>query len=475
MTNLSSLSKALAALAIALAALAFSMASHFLLGAPLTEMIGDATGVAALLGAMFYVVSANRSIMRAAEVCRAVAKGDFEARVIGIDEAGTLKTFLLLLNGMIDRCDAYVRESAAAMQAVQANRYYRRIREEGMHGAHQKAARTINAAMDAIAARVGAFNMETGKFEASIGAIVDSLSAASGSIGITASTLSAGAGTTALSASTLATATEQASAKMLAISSACGELTHSANEVGSQIGVSAEMARNAVARASDAGNLIGTLSLAGERINQVAELISDIAAQTNLLALNATIEAARAGEAGQGFAVVAGEVKSLAEQTARATSQIAGHIAEVQNATQAAVAAIDDVRRIIVKVDETTAQVADSAHAQTQATSEIARNVEDAVSGIRGITGSVHGLTQNASETKHLASTTMDASSGLSTQAERLSTEVREFLITLHRGPLDRRQREDATYVGRDRREGDMMKLDPLRHGASATGNRKAG
>ena len=67
---------------------------------------------------------------------------------------------------------------------------------------------------------------------------------------------------------------------------------------------------------------IEQLSKEIERVGDVAIEIGDIAAQTNLLALNATIEAARAGEAGKGFSVVAGEVKTLSNQTERATSEI---------------------------------------------------------------------------------------------------------------------------------------------------------
>lgn len=76
------------------------------------------------------------------------------------------------------------------------------------------------------------------------------------------------------------------------------------------------------------------LGRAGEEIGEIVRVINDIAGKTNLLALNATIEAAHAGEAGRGFAVIAGEVKELAEQTSLSTAKIAKMIAAVQRETQ---------------------------------------------------------------------------------------------------------------------------------------------
>ncbi len=414
-------------------------------------------GLVASLVSAYYLVKASKVVQQATEVCFAVARGDFEVRVIGITEKGDLGRYLLSLNAMIDRCDAYLRESTAAMQAVRANKYFRFIREEGMNGALLTGAKIINEAMEAIRDRVGAFNSETGKFETSISAIVDSVSATSDGMGATAGTMSAGAGATAERASSVAAATEEATAQMQAIAAACTELTNSVKEIDLQAGRSAQITRDAVTLAANAGNVIGAASTASERIGEMAVLISGIAGQTNLLALNAAIEAARAGEAGKGFAVVASEVKALADQTAKATSQIAEQIADVQNSTRAAVDAIANIGQIISQVNETTSQVADAVQTQTQATNEIARNVEHAFTGLREIGTNIHGVTESVGDSEHLASRTKEASTELSAQAQRLSVEVRNFLLALRRGPLDRRHRDDESYSGPERREAEGL------------------
>ncbi len=350
MKNLSSLSSALIAAWVAMAVLAVALAAS-LLGWSLTAAIAAKIGLIAVLVVMYFLARTRKSLRQMADVCHQVAVGNFEARILDIRDGGEMLAALLAINDMIDRCDAYVREFAAAMHAVRGNKYFRHIREEGMHGALLSSAQMINAAMDAIADRVGAFNSETGRFETLIRGIVDSVLAASDTMGSTAGSLKDGAGSTASRVNSVASATDEATAKMQAIAAACTQLTSSAKEIGQQVEHSITITRTAVTRASEAQEIIASMNAAGERIGSVAEMISGIAMQTNLLALNATIEAAHAGEAGRGFAVVASEVKSLADQTAGATAQISAQIAEVQNATRAAVEIISEIGRIITDVE----------------------------------------------------------------------------------------------------------------------------
>ena len=114
-------------------------------------------------------------------------------------------------------------------------------------------------------------------------------------------------------------------------------------EISRQVDESNRIAGEAVEQAQITDARISELSKAAVRIGDVVSLIATIAEQTNLLALNATIEAARAGKSGRGFAVVAQEVKALASQTAKATSDISSQISSMQLATEESVTAISAI------------------------------------------------------------------------------------------------------------------------------------
>jgi methyl-accepting chemotaxis protein len=226
----------------------------------------------------------------------------------------------------------------------------------------------------------------------------------------------------------VAAASEEASSNVATVAAATEELASSIREIGRQVGQSSEVSTKAVAEANRAKDMVRGLDDAAQKIGKVVALITDIAEQTNLLALNATIEAARAGEAGKGFAVVASEVKNLANQTSRATEEIASQIGGIQSATKDSVSAIENIFQTIGQIDQISSAITSAIQEQTSATAEIARNIEQASSGTREVSTNITGVTKAAGETGQVAVQVLEAAKELARQADSLRTEVDGFL-----------------------------------------------
>ncbi len=176
-------------------------------------------------------------------------------------------------------------------------------------------------------------NRMADEFDAAVGGIVASVSASAEQLKGAAETMTGAASEASAQSNAVAAASEESTTNIQTVASATEELAASVREIGSQVEKSSRMAGDAVSGADLSASQVNELTTKVQKIGEIVELINAIAAQTNLLALNATIEAARAGEAGRGFAVVAAEVKGLADQTAKATTDIAQQIAGIQTAT----------------------------------------------------------------------------------------------------------------------------------------------
>src|SRR5262249_43929661 len=198
-----------------------------------------------------------------------------------------------------------------------------------------------------------------------------------------------------------------------------------------QVQESSRISGEAVTQAQRTDERIIKLAQAASRIGDVTQLITSIAEQTNLLALNATIEAARAGAAGKGFAVVAQEVKQLAEQTAKATSEISTQIGEMQAATQDSVTAIKEIGGTIGRISQIATPIASAVEERAAATREIPRNIQQAAAGTVQVANNIPEVSQGAAETGTASTAVLTSAKSLADQSGRLKTEVDKFLATV--------------------------------------------
>ena len=230
-------------------------------------------------------------------------------------------------------------------------------------------------------------------------------------------------------ANSVSNAAQIASNNVQTVSAAGEELSASISEIARQVGESTNITQQAVSETERTSASIQTLADAAQKIGTVVTLINNIASQTKLLALNATIEAARAGDAGKGFAVVASEVKSLSDQTAKATHEISSQVTAMQAATSTSVTAIQGIAGTINKVAEIAAAIASAVEEQSAATAEISSNVIEAANSTQDVSANIQGVNDAVAQTEAASGELLNASSELAVQAEALNGEMEKMLV----------------------------------------------
>jgi hemerythrin-like metal-binding protein len=258
---------------------------------------------------------------------------------------------------------------------------------------------------------------EIGQLAESFNLMVNSLKELLSTLADSSSQVSDSSGVILASTGNIANAADNAAAQTTAVAVASEEMSATSGDIAQNCQMAAESALRAneaanhgvtvventisvmqriAGRVQESAKTVEKLGMQSDQIGSIIGTIEDIADQTNLLALNAAIEAARAGEQGRGFAVVADEVRALAERTTKATREIGGMIKSIQNDTKSAVLAMEEgvaeveqgtheaalsgealqnIREAINSVNTQVQQIATAAEEQTATTGEISSNI----------------------------------------------------------------------------------------------------
>lgn len=279
---------------------------------------------------------------------------------------------------------------------------------------------------------------------AKVAHVTDKVASASVQLSATAEQMSKGAeGLTARTAQT-ATAVEEMNATV-------GEVAQNSSKAATMAQDTVQTAKsgrevvaetiNGMQQISDAvtqsATIIAALGKSSDQIGEIVRVIEDIADQTNLLALNAAIEAARAGEQGRGFAVVADEVRKLAERTTKATKEIGDMIRQIQHDTKGAVSSMEEGTQkvaggvaLVNKTGEALAKIAEMVTQTSDMIRQIAVAAEEQSVATQHIAGDLENVAKVSKESAGGAAESAKASHDLSMLANELQAIVGSFKIT---------------------------------------------
>lgn len=375
---------------------------------------------------LFLVRSIVSPVSQANKVAQQIAGGDLNVNITveGKDEISTLQRSLQTMSSTLrDNVKSMaVKEQEALEQATIAREAAAKA-EEAKQQAAVATSQGINTAAERLTGLVGSIN------------------ASSTDLASTSRQLEKGADIQLTRISETATAMEEMNATVL-------EVARNAGDAADRTERSRRQAAEGQAVVNDTINSIDTLremtaTLQGnmnqlgqesDAIGQVMTIINDIADQTNLLALNAAIEAARAGEAGRGFAVVADEVRKLAEKTMGATSEVGNSISTIQHLAQiniqgmeessAAMQSTAERSKVSGEMLESIVVMADAAAAQVQ---PIATAAEEQSAASEEITRSIEEINTIAQESRSMAGNAEQSVSALHDEARNLQEIIFEL------------------------------------------------
>ena len=283
---------------------------------------------------------------------------------------------------------------------------------------------------------MGTLSKEIGNMVTSFKTIIGQIKSASSSMSSASQELSAsseqisrGVNEQSQRSSQIATSSAEMSQTVIDVAKNASNIASSAIDTSKIADEGSHTVDKSVEEVNEIANTVGESSQRiislGERSKQIGDIVNvikDIADQTNLLALNAAIEAARAGEQGRGFAVVADEVRKLAERTAKATSEISGMINSIQS----------EVGEAVTSMDEATKKVGSGVKNVTMAGVSL-NNIVQSVNGLQGMIQQIASATEEMSTVSETISGDIDTIASVSRETSSSSEQIAQSASDLAR------------------------------------------
>ena len=315
------------------------------------------------------------------QVARETKDGKLESRITHIPDEHPLAEIAWNINLTLDQLEAFIREVKTSISAAGKGISYRNIYADGLQGEFHASSKMIAQAVDAI------IESEKQKFR---GELAQELHDVGGGV--------------AGGLNRIEDYLKESSKSIKQISINAEETALKSNESLENIQSVSENLNSLIEHLDHTNAIIHSLNARSDEIGSIVNLITDIADQTNLLALNAAIEAARAGEHGRGFAVVADEVRQLAERTQRSLSEI--------NAT---------INVVVQAINDSSEEMAKNAK-EFEALTQIASNVEEKILGVSESMQNALSIAHSSLESSQMIGSNMSDIKSKTDQINEIST-----------------------------------------------------
>jgi len=272
------------------------------------------------------------------------------------------------------------------------------------------------------------------------------------------------------SAEEMAAGAQEQSAQTTEIASAAEEMTKTVFETSKNASIAADNSQKAsesaekgakkveetkkgmekiVNATAETGKIISSLAGKTDQIGEIAQVIDDIADQTNLLALNAAIEAARAGEQGRGFAVVADEVRKLAERTTKATKEIADTIKSIQNEAKEADKSMVVAKQSVISGMELTEQVSEVLKEILLVNSKVADMINQVAAASEQQSSTAEQISRNIEGINSVTAESADGTEQIAHAAEDLNQLTNNLQNLIERFKLDKESSLAVAFNGK--------------------------